>query len=277
MSGLRVGAHRGCGDDYPENTMLAFKKSVEAGVQAIELDVGWTKCGTAVVLHDDHLDRTTDGDGHLNQYEYGQLVTINAAAKFRDGTVSLVERIPKLDEIIEFALNNHVRIFIDVKDVHSRVVPTILSLYEKFPKLYELGMVCSFFPSVPYLVKRSDPNILTAHTWRPHFFAYQDYEATSPRFHGLYHIIAVALDAVYPFLFDHVLWRISGAEAVLVYREIVSPRYVEMWHRRGIHPVIWTVNESSEKRWLLNTLKVPFLTDSVRDLSPEDIFGENIN
>lgn len=56
-------AHRGFRSRYPENTMLAFRKAVEAGCDGIEFDVHLSKDGEAIIIHDETVDRTTDGTG----------------------------------------------------------------------------------------------------------------------------------------------------------------------------------------------------------------------
>ena len=61
-------AHRGFSGKYPENTMLAFQKAYEAGADGIELDVQLTKDGQVVVIHDEKVDRTTNGTGLVRDY-----------------------------------------------------------------------------------------------------------------------------------------------------------------------------------------------------------------
>ena len=61
-------AHRGFSGKYPENTMLAFKKALEAGADGIELDVQMTKDGQVVVIHYDKVDRSTNGTGIVRDY-----------------------------------------------------------------------------------------------------------------------------------------------------------------------------------------------------------------
>ena len=60
---MKVFGHRGFSGEYPENTMLAFQKAVEAGCEGIELDVQLTKDLVQVIMHDEKVDRTTDGNG----------------------------------------------------------------------------------------------------------------------------------------------------------------------------------------------------------------------
>ena len=60
-------AHRGFSGKYPENTMLAFQKAIEVGADGIELDVQLTKDGEVVIIHDETIDRTTDGKGYVGR------------------------------------------------------------------------------------------------------------------------------------------------------------------------------------------------------------------
>ena len=62
---MKVFGHRGFSGEYPENTMLAFQKAVEAGCEGIELDVQLTKDLVPVIMHDEKVDRTTDGNGYI--------------------------------------------------------------------------------------------------------------------------------------------------------------------------------------------------------------------
>ena len=76
---MNVVAHRGYSGVYPENTMLAFRKAVEAGSDEIELDVQLTKDGTLVVIHDEKVDRTTDGSGAVRDHSFAELRKLDAA------------------------------------------------------------------------------------------------------------------------------------------------------------------------------------------------------
>ena len=61
---MKIWAHRGCSQQYPENTMTAFAKAAQLeGLTGIELDIQMTKDGEIVVIHDERVDRTTDGIG----------------------------------------------------------------------------------------------------------------------------------------------------------------------------------------------------------------------
>ena len=78
-------AHQGGEDEFPSNTMYAFKRSVKAGADMLELDVGVTKDGAVVVSHDTTLDRTTNGRGTIAAKTLRQIRRLDAAHWFAKG------------------------------------------------------------------------------------------------------------------------------------------------------------------------------------------------
>ena len=79
----KIFAHRGFSGKYPENTMLAFEKAVEIGVDGIELDVHLTKDNEIVIIHDEDIKRTTDGGGLVKDMTLEELRKFDASATFR--------------------------------------------------------------------------------------------------------------------------------------------------------------------------------------------------
>lgn len=75
-------AHRGFRGKYPENTRLAFKKAIEAGVSGIEFDIHLSKDGEIVIIHDESLERTTNGSGLIKDKSLKELKELNAAKLF---------------------------------------------------------------------------------------------------------------------------------------------------------------------------------------------------
>ena len=70
----KVWAHRGASGYAPENTLDAFRKAVEMGADGIELDVQMTKDGELVVIHDETIDRVSNGKGWVKDYTYEELL-----------------------------------------------------------------------------------------------------------------------------------------------------------------------------------------------------------
>ena len=78
-------AHQGGEDEFPSNTLYAFKRSVKAGADMLELDVGVTKDGKVVVSHDTTLDRTTNGRGTIESHTIAQIRKLDGAYWFSKG------------------------------------------------------------------------------------------------------------------------------------------------------------------------------------------------
>ena len=78
---IYVAAHRGDSARYPENTMESFRAAVEEGVDQIELDVRMTKDGEAVIVHDDTVDRTSNGSGKVIDLTLAELRELDFGSK----------------------------------------------------------------------------------------------------------------------------------------------------------------------------------------------------
>lgn len=92
--------HRGAAGSYPENTMLAFKAAMDAGADGIELDVQMTKDGELVVIHDETVDRTTNGSGFVKDLTYQEVTRLEANYKFPQYKSRAC--IPSLKEVLEW-------------------------------------------------------------------------------------------------------------------------------------------------------------------------------
>jgi glycerophosphoryl diester phosphodiesterase len=102
---LKIG-HRGARAYEPENTLLSFKKAVEIGVDAVELDVRKTKDNQLVVIHDADVKRTTDGKGSVSELTLEEIKGFSAEKG---------EKIPTLKEALDF-LDKKVKIVIELKE-----------------------------------------------------------------------------------------------------------------------------------------------------------------
>lgn len=92
-------AHRGASGIAPENTVAAVKLALESGAPMIEIDVQYTRDHQMVVFHDDTIERTTNGEGAINQKSYEEIQGLDAGAWFSPSFAG--ERIPKLVDVLE--------------------------------------------------------------------------------------------------------------------------------------------------------------------------------
>jgi glycerophosphoryl diester phosphodiesterase len=91
-------AHRGASSYAPENTFAAFELAIRMGAHHIELDVEATNDGHIVVIHDDTVDRTTNGTGPVTGQSLAALQALDAGSWF--GAQFSSERIPTFDEVL---------------------------------------------------------------------------------------------------------------------------------------------------------------------------------
>jgi glycerophosphoryl diester phosphodiesterase len=115
---LRIG-HRGARAYEPENTLRSFRKALEIGVDAVELDVRKTRDNHLVVIHDADVKRTTNGKGLIAE------LTLKEIKQF---STEKGEKIPTLEEALDF-IDNKAKIIIELKEqgLEEKVLSTIQS------------------------------------------------------------------------------------------------------------------------------------------------------
>ncbi len=183
----KVFAHRGGRAWAPENTLAAFEKSLDAGVDGIELDVQRCATGELVVFHDHNLDRTTNGAGLIKNCSLDELLRLSAGAWFSKEFKS--EKIPTLTEVLSL-IDGQVVVNIEIKNtpidypgIDDDVID-LLSEYEHMDKIilssfdnrltkamrakrpdWQYAILLDGIP--PDLIGMSDE--MGARFWHPHF------------------------------------------------------------------------------------------------------------
>lgn len=107
-------AHRGASGYYPENTMLSFRKAIELGATGIETDVQMTSDGILVLIHDEYVDRTTNGSGLVKDFTYSNLNKLDAGSWFNNNYNN--ERIPTAEQLIILAKSNNILLNLELKN-----------------------------------------------------------------------------------------------------------------------------------------------------------------
>lgn len=127
----RVFAHRGVSAKHPENTMRSFAAALETGCDGIELDVQMSSDGELVVIHDETVDRTTDGSGRVRDMSLAQLRELDASGAFAGAYGK--SRIPTLDEYLDLVAGTGIVTNVELKNgvyrypgMEERLVAAIL-------------------------------------------------------------------------------------------------------------------------------------------------------
>jgi glycerophosphoryl diester phosphodiesterase len=110
----KIFAHRGYSAKFPENTMKAFIEAEKAGADALEIDVQLTKDGEVVIIHDEMVDRVTNGHGYVKDLSFKELRKLDAG--FHKKTIVKKEPIPSLEELLEWMTSNRLICNIELKN-----------------------------------------------------------------------------------------------------------------------------------------------------------------
>lgn len=128
---MKVFGHRGFSGLYPENTMLAFQKAVEAGADGVEMDIHLSSDGKIVVIHDESLLRTTGVDKLVEDTSFKELISLRAS-KTKDDKFDAT--IPSFEEFCAFIKETGILANVEIKtgitwyrDIEKKAVDMIKS------------------------------------------------------------------------------------------------------------------------------------------------------
>ncbi len=211
---LRI-AHRGASGRglAPENTLAAFEKALDIGVDMLEIDVRVTGDGQLIVLHDPSLDRTTDCEGIVREMRLDEIRQADAG----DG-----ERVPILPEVFDLA-RNRASILLEIKSdfIAERVVQAIADA-----QIEEQVVVQSFNPQTVERVKRLAPHL-------PSSLLIGELPTTPSRVRAR-RLVSQVLEV--------------GANTLSIWHATLTPSLIEEMRKRGIAVWAWTVDEEITMR-----------------------------
>lgn len=156
MTNQYIVGHRGAMGLAPEDTLKAFKIGCESNIDIVECDIHLSQDKQLVVIHDNTLDRTTNGKGWVKDMTLEELKKLDAG----DG-----ETIPTLDEVVELVMGYNKKLIIEIKGESWDVVKETtdhLIKYLQDNKYYDKFLIHSFWHEAVKLIKEKYPQIKTA-------------------------------------------------------------------------------------------------------------------
>ncbi len=157
----KVYAHRGGREWAPENTMAAFRKSLDLGVDGVEFDIQRCATGELVVIHDADIGRTTNGAGLVKDASYAELKRLSAGSWF--GPEFKGEYVPLLTEVLDL-LGGKMKLNIEIKNTpveYPGIEDDLLNLLMDYP--YRDHVIISSFDHYALLaVHQKDESLTTA-------------------------------------------------------------------------------------------------------------------
>lgn len=234
MSSIKVWAHRGASAYAPENTMEAFRLAVEQQADGFEIDIHMSKDGEIVVIHDDTIDRTSNGKGNVTDLTLAELKQYNYNACFEDKYATA--EIPTLRQVLELVKEHHLYLNIEVKDimVQSQKYDGLNVAAAEMVRAYGLvdQVIFSSFNHKSMLeLKQTCPDMTTAILHFSKLYRAEQYAKT------------VHADALHPHFIA------------------VDADVVKEAHEAGIQVNVWTVNQIPVMRQMIEAGVDAIITD----------------
>ncbi|OPZ72154.1 MAG: Glycerophosphoryl diester phosphodiesterase [bacterium ADurb.Bin478] len=154
-----IEAHRGYSGRYPENTLLAFRKAIEAGATSIELDVHVSSDSELIVIHDATVDRTSNGQGAVAELSTAQIAKLDAGSWKNPAFAG--EKIPTLEETLALTLESNVCFNVEVKKFAGgqRDAKQLTALLQRYAPRGSSHIVSSFDLDALLQVRQADATI----------------------------------------------------------------------------------------------------------------------
>ena len=235
-SGFKRVAHRGASGEVPENTLPAVALALQRyQTDLVELDLRLTKDGVPVILHDETLERTTNGKGPVRRQNFRELKTLDAGFRFDpEGKKSFPFRgkgitVPALEEVLRGFPESG--FLLEIKEKDPECVPRILNVIERVPAKGNL-LMASFHGPVIRTVRGLRPTFIRTALSRGEVFrAWLAFRFKAKNYFPPAHLASLPLS-------EHGL-------------RFDDPDWIAFLHERGVGVFYWTVDEPKEMERLI--------------------------
>ena len=211
-------AHRGASGYAPENTLAAYRRAVAQGITFIETDLHLTRDAHFVAVHDETVERTTNGQGSVHQMTLAELRRLDAGSWFASEFMG--ERVPTLEEVLEFAGKNDVVFYLELKPngfwggEHA-----LISALRNAAEIAR-SVIISFDPSILASLRKIEPTLMTG-------LLYEGSQEDP---------FATALEI--------------GVRQLVVRGDLITPSLLQRAHKQDLQVVCWTINSPAHMRML---------------------------
>lgn len=234
---LLVIAHQGGEKLRPDNTMMAFQYAAELGADVLEMDVHSTRDGVLVVMHDERVDRTTNGSGFIREMLITQIQGLDAAYHWpHDNPIG--ERpyrgqgvgVPELREVFEAF--PEMRLNIEIKQAEPSIVQPLCNMIREFGRSDDI-LVGSFHDDAIRDFREACPEVATS--------------GTEPEIRAFFVLNAIGLGKV--FQPTAPAFQVPEYSGML---HVVTEHFLAGAHRHNIDVHVWTVDDPADMQRLID-------------------------
>ncbi len=231
-------AHQGGGKLWPENTLYAFAKAEELGVDVLEMDLRVTVDGEIVVMHDASVDRTTDGSGHVDEMTLAEIRELDAGDRF-DAQGQFPHRdqgltVPTLEEVL--SRFSTARLILEMKEFTPALAVELCGVLTT-RAAEERVLIASFGHDSMSAFREACPTVATSTTMR------------EGRLLDLLNRMRLAS-----------LYR-SPAVALQIQKKYVEPQLLELADAFNVKVQVWTIDDEADMQRLLDMGVQGIMTD----------------
>jgi glycerophosphoryl diester phosphodiesterase len=245
QEGVMVIAHQGGEELRPSNTMVAFEHAVALGVDVLEMDIHASQDGVLVVMHDDTVDRTTDGNGRLQDLTLAQIKQLDAGYYWTDDDGQSYPyrgqgiTVPTLEEL--FIAFPDMRMNIEIKQKSPSIVQPLCDLLRQY-NMPDKVLIPSFHPETMTEFRDKCPGVATS--------------MTEPEIRRFFALNTVFLGSLFG----------PPGEAFQVPEysgdlHVVTPRFVRGAHGQNVAVHVWTVDDPADMQRLIDAGVDGIITD----------------
>ncbi|HEX7005197.1 MAG TPA: glycerophosphodiester phosphodiesterase [Trueperaceae bacterium] len=231
-----VFAHQGGDGLWPSNTIYAFERALELGADVLEMDVHSSSDGTLVVIHDDTVDRTTNGSGRVNSLTVEELQALDAGYDWSPGRKGetfpyrgLGLQIPTLAQVFDSFPKAPLNL--EIKQVEPSIAELLCDRIRAYGR-EDSVMVGSFHDTALREFRRACPEVATS--------------AGPGEVRLLFVLSKLFLGGLYRPAADAL--QVPETQGSL---RVVTPGFVEAAHAKNVQVHVWTPNETEEMERLL--------------------------
>ena len=239
-------AHQGGRGLWPENTLYAFAKAQELGVDVLEMDLRATVGGAIVVMHDASVNRTTDGSGRVDEMTLAEVRELDAGFgfEFDDARGQFPYRgrgltVPTFEDVL--SRFSTARLIVEMKEFTPELAAKLCGILEQADATDRV-LVASFGHDSMRAFRQQCPSVATSATMREGLLLYPLYRV---RLASLYRSPAVAIQTPE---------NLNG-------RRVVEPRLLELADAFNVKVQVWTVNDEADMKRLLDLGVHGIMTD----------------
>lgn len=242
---VMVIAHQGGEQLRPSNTLPAFEHAAALGVDVLEMDVHQTKDGVLVLMHDDTVDRTTDGSGAIQAMTLAEIKALDAGYYWTDDDGQTYPyrgqgiTVPTLAEV--FQAFPDMPMNIEIKQDSPSIVQSFCDLIHEY-NMAEKVLIPTFHPDTMNEFRQTCPDVATS--------------MTEPEIRKFFGLNMAGMGSL--FTPPGQAFQVPETSGSL---QIITPRFVQGAQNRNIAVHVWTVNDPADMERLIETGVDGIITD----------------